>query len=78
MDYTAIGAVVNLAARLCAQAGHGQVLTSGRLAAAVEGLADFEPLGEQALRGMRRPVTIINLTGLRAVVERRSGASSVA
>ena len=56
MDYTAIGAVINLAARLCAQAGHGQVLTSGRLAAAVDGLADFEPLGEQTLRGMGRPV----------------------
>jgi hypothetical protein len=29
MDYTAIGVVINLAARLCAQATHGQVLTSG-------------------------------------------------
>lgn len=65
MDYTAIGAVINLAARLCAQAGHGQVLTSGRLAAAVDGLADVEPLGEQMLRGMGRPVPIVNLIGLR-------------
>lgn len=65
MDYTAIGAVINLAARLCAQAGHRQVLTSGRLAAAVDGLADVEPLGEQMLRGMGRPVPIVNLIGLR-------------
>ena len=65
VDYTAIGAVINLAARLCAQAGHGQVLTSGRLAAAVDGLAKVESLGELTLRGMSRPVPIINLIDLR-------------
>jgi class 3 adenylate cyclase/transcriptional regulator with GAF, ATPase, and Fis domain len=65
MDYTAIGTVINLAARLCAQAENGQVLTSGRLVAAVDGLADLEPLGEQMLRGMGRPVEIISLIGLR-------------
>ncbi len=64
MDYTAIGAVINLAARLCAQAGHGQVLTSGRLAAAVDGLAKVESLGELTLRGMSRPIPVVNLVGL--------------
>ena len=54
------------------------MLTSGRLAAAVDGLADFEPLGEQTLRGMGRPVPIINLIGLRSVIERRRGTPSVA
>ena len=34
-DYTAIGAVINLAARLCARGGDGQILVSGRLAASV-------------------------------------------
>ena len=34
-DYTAIGAVINLAARLCADAGDGQILVSGRLAASM-------------------------------------------
>ncbi|WP_269434378.1 adenylate/guanylate cyclase domain-containing protein [Vineibacter terrae] len=65
IDYTAIGAVINLAARLCAQASHGQVLASGRLAAAVDGLAKVEPLGELTLRGMSRPVPVIDLIGLR-------------
>jgi class 3 adenylate cyclase len=65
IDYTAIGAVINLAARLCAQAGHGQVLTSGRLVAALDGLAKVEPLGELTLRGMSRPVPVVNLIGLR-------------
>jgi class 3 adenylate cyclase len=63
-DYTAIGAVINLAARLCAEAKDGQVLTSGRLAVAVEGLAELEPLGEVTLRGMSRPVAVANLRAL--------------
>lgn len=65
MDYTAIGAVVNLAARLCAHASDGQVLTSGRLAAAVEDHAEVRSLGEVMLRGMSRPVPVVNLITLR-------------
>src|SRR5258707_7870637 len=63
-DYTAIGAVINLAARLCAEAADGQILTSGRLAAAVEAMAEVEDLGERQLRGMSRPGAIANLRGL--------------
>jgi adenylate cyclase len=66
-DYTAIGAVVNLAARLCAEAADGQVLVSGRLAAAAEGVAEVEDLGERELRGMARPVPIANLQKLKDV-----------
>jgi adenylate cyclase len=36
IDYTAIGTVCNLAARLCAAAEDGQILLSARVAAAVE------------------------------------------
>ena len=62
-DYTAIGAVINLAARLCADASNGQILASGRLAAAIEATFDMEDLGERELRGMSRPVAIYNLLG---------------
>jgi adenylate cyclase len=65
LDYTATGAVINLAARLCAEATDGQVLVSGRLAAAVEDVATVESLGERTLKGMARPVPVANLTGLR-------------
>ncbi len=65
-DYTAIGAVINLASRLCSEATDGQILTSGRLAAAVEDIAEIEDLGERTLRGMARPVPVRNLTGLKA------------
>ena len=63
-DYTAIGAVINLAARLCADAADGQILASGRLAGAIEAAFDIEDLGERPLRGMARPVAVRNLRGL--------------
>ncbi len=64
-DYTAIGAVINLAARLCADAVDGQILASGRLAAAIEETFSLEELGERDLRGMARPVAVRNLMSLR-------------
>ena len=65
-DYTAIGAVINLASRLCAEATDGQVLTSGRLAAMIEDLVQIEDLGERELKGMARPAAIANLQALKA------------
>jgi class 3 adenylate cyclase len=65
-DYTAIGAVINLAARLCAEAADGEVLLSGRLAAAIESMAEVEDLGERTLKGMARPAAVARLRGMRA------------
>jgi adenylate cyclase len=64
-DYTAIGAVINLAARLCAEAADGEVLVSGRLAAAAEAVAEVEELGERQLKGMARPVPVACLRALK-------------
>jgi adenylate cyclase len=65
-EYTAIGAVVNLAARLCADAADGQILTNSRLAAAIGDAVEIEELGERTLRGMSRPVAVVNLRALRS------------
>jgi class 3 adenylate cyclase len=65
-DYTAIGAVINLAARLCADAGDGQILTSGRLAASMADVVHVDDLGDRQLRGMSRPVAVVNLRALRS------------
>jgi class 3 adenylate cyclase len=62
---TAIGAVINLAARLCAEATDGQILVSGRLASSIGDVAEIEDLGERQLRGMIRPAPIANLRGPR-------------
>jgi adenylate cyclase len=64
-DYTAIGAVINLASRLCSEATDGQILASGRLASAVEDIAEMEDLGERTLRGMSKPVAVRNLSRLK-------------
>jgi len=64
-DYTAIGAVINLAARLCSEAADGQVLVSGRLAAEIEHIAEIEHFGEREIRGMARPVAVANLLAIK-------------
>ena len=55
-DYAAIGTVTNLAARLCGEAGAGQVLVSQRVFSAVEDVAVGESVGALELRGFSRPI----------------------
>ncbi len=64
-DYSAIGTVTNLAARLCGEAAGGEILVSQRVYAAVESLVDAEPLEALALKGFRRPVAAYRLRGLK-------------
>ena len=61
MDYTAIGTVCNLAARLCGEAKDGQILISRRVAVAVEDAVPLEELGEVSLRGLSQPVVVYNV-----------------
>jgi adenylate cyclase len=66
LDYTAIGTVVNLAARLCAEATSGQILIDSKVQASVEEIAETEAAGEFVLKGLHRPVRAFNVSGLRA------------
>jgi adenylate cyclase len=61
VDYGAIGTVTNLAARLCGEAGPGQILVSQRLLGGVEDFVEVEPIGELALKGFVKPVTTFNV-----------------
>jgi class 3 adenylate cyclase len=63
-DYTAIGTVTNVAARLCAEAKDGQILVTQRVAAAIDKLAELQQLGDIALRGLSRPIAVLNVSGL--------------
>ncbi len=63
-DYTAIGTVTNVAARLCAEAKDGQVLVTQRVAAAIDKLAELQHLGDIAFKGLSRPITVLNVSGL--------------
>jgi adenylate cyclase len=63
-DYSAIGSVTNLAARLCAAASARQILISQRVFAATEDMLIADPLGELELRGFARPTRAYNVVGL--------------
>jgi class 3 adenylate cyclase/CheY-like chemotaxis protein len=55
-DYSAIGTVVNLAARLCAEADDGQILVDRKVRAALGEAASLEPAGDLTLKGFHRAV----------------------
>jgi GAF domain-containing protein len=61
MDYTAIGTVTNLAARLCGEAKDGQILVSRRVAIAVEDSAMLEEIGDLSLKGLSQAVAVYNV-----------------
>jgi adenylate cyclase len=63
-DYTAIGSVTNLAARLCAEAKPRQILISQRVFAAIEDIVVADSVGELELRGFSRPAKAYNVVGL--------------
>jgi adenylate cyclase len=60
-DYAAIGTVSNVASRLCDEAKPGQILVSPRVLLAVEDAVTVEPVGEFALKGIRRPLAAYNV-----------------
>jgi adenylate cyclase len=64
IDYSAIGTVVNLAARLCGEAADGQILVDGKVKAAVEDLAVIKPSGELALKGFHRPISAFDVRSI--------------
>jgi class 3 adenylate cyclase/CheY-like chemotaxis protein len=60
-EYSAIGTVVNLAARLCAEARDGQILIDSKVRSALDGKATAEPVGELTLKGLHRPIAAYNV-----------------
>jgi GAF domain-containing protein len=61
MDYTAIGTITNLAARLCGEAKDGQILVSRRVAIAVEDSTALEEIGDLSLKGLSQAVAVYNV-----------------
>jgi adenylate cyclase len=62
MDYTAIGSVVNLAARLCSSAAAGQILVSQSVKAELSEGAMLRPLPPISLKGFRAPVAVFEVS----------------
>jgi adenylate cyclase len=61
-DYTAVGRVVNLAARLCGEAKPGQILIDQRTRAALGDAFRSEVLGPVVLKGFAQPVPVFALS----------------
>ncbi len=57
-EYTAIGSVVNLTARLCGEAKGGQILVSDRVVAMLGDALAADRIGELELKGMARPTPV--------------------
>jgi len=61
MDYGTVGNLPNLAARLCAEAKGGQILTDQKTMSRLEDAFDAEPIQELNLKGINRPVAAFNV-----------------
>ncbi len=77
LDYTVIGDAVNVAARLCAEAGPGEILVSESLLRAVRDLVDSEFLPEMALRGKTQMVQVYRVRSVGTPDQRTSLTSAV-
>lgn len=64
-DYSAIGSVTNLSARLCGDAGPWQVLVTDRVLAATEHIAVAEAVGDVKPKGFSRSVRVHDITALK-------------
>jgi adenylate cyclase len=69
-DYTAIGGVVNLAARLCASAADREILADAKVAEAIMGRRPLIPLGTRPLKGYDVDLPVFGIT-----FERRPSAA---
>jgi class 3 adenylate cyclase len=64
-DYSAIGTVINTAARLCEAAKDGQILVISRVAAAVAEAVDVREIGPLSFKGLSRPLAVCNVEALK-------------
>ena len=64
-EYAAIGNVPNLAARLCGEAGAGEIILDAQTERAVADIAETDPVGPLTLRGFQQAVPAFKLKALR-------------
>ncbi|HEX7272032.1 MAG TPA: response regulator [Casimicrobiaceae bacterium] len=65
-DYSAIGSVTNLAARLCGEAAANQILISQKVRVGVESFAELDEEQVMRLKGFHRPIISYRVQGLKA------------
>jgi adenylate cyclase len=77
LDYTVIGDAVNVASRLCAEAGPGEVLVTENFLQVVRGRVDYEYLPEMALKGKTQVVQVYRVRSAGLDDQRTSVTSAV-
>jgi class 3 adenylate cyclase len=65
MDYSTVGNLPNLAARLCAEAKGGQILTDQKTMSRLEDTFAAESIPELSLKGINRSVPAFNIIGVK-------------
>jgi class 3 adenylate cyclase len=65
MDYGTVGNLPNLAARLCAEAKGGQILTDQKTMSRLEENFEAEAIEALTLKGISRPITAFNIIAAR-------------
>jgi adenylate cyclase len=65
-DYSAIGTVVNTAARLSDAAADGQILVTSRVADSVRAFTELADIGPHKVKGLSRPIAVSNIVALNA------------
>ena len=68
-DYSAIGRVPNIAARLCSEARDGQILIAPAVQSAVADYVALEEIGELQLKGIKLPLKTANVLRAATVIE---------
>jgi adenylate cyclase len=77
LDYTVIGDAVNVAARLCAEAGPGEVLVTESVLRIVRETVDYEYLPEMALKGKTQVVQVYRVRSVGSADQRTSVTSAL-
>jgi class 3 adenylate cyclase len=70
MEYTAVGTTVNIASRLCDLAIGGQILTNRSTFERVQDVVTGAPRDPVSVKGLARPVEIVEIIGPKSVDER--------
>lgn len=65
LQYSAIGSVVNLAARLCGDAKDGETLTTSRMLLPIETRLEADQLGERSYKGFHKAIQVVSARKLR-------------
>ncbi|MBI4497284.1 MAG: cyclic nucleotide-binding domain-containing protein [Chloroflexi bacterium] len=75
VEYTVIGSNVNLASRLSSMAAPGQIVTSARTYSRIRHLVEARAIGRVEVRGLPRPMEVMEVLGYRLVPLGANGAN---